>query len=57
MHVYGTSYQMGVAYGQLLYKEINALVPEFFQYVYAQMGACLAVVSRLLLANYLQRFR
>jgi hypothetical protein len=57
VHVYGTSYQMGVAYGQLLYKEINALVPEFFQYVYAQMGACLAVVSRLLLANYLQRFR
>jgi hypothetical protein len=40
VHVYGTSYQMGVQYGALLNKEINSLVPQFYQYVYGQMGTC-----------------
>lgn len=38
LHLYGTDYEMGVAYGQLMKDEINTLVPEFYQYAYSQIG-------------------
>ena len=44
LHVYGTPYQMGLAYGQLMNKEINEIVPDFFNYFYSQIGAQLLTV-------------
>ena len=49
LHVYGTSYQMGVAYGTLMRDEITKLVPQVYEYMDNQIGAwlrlpCLAVL-------------
>lgn len=42
LHLYGSDFEQGQAYGQLMNKEINTLVPEFFQYVYSQMDQYLS---------------
>ena len=36
--MYGTSYEMGVAYGALLKDEITDLYTQFYQYVDEQLG-------------------
>lgn len=36
-HLYGTPYEMGLAHGQLLKKEINALLPEFNDWILAMV--------------------
>ncbi len=46
LHVYGTSFEMGVAYGALLKAEINALIPQFYQYVYGQVGTFSGLFAR-----------
>lgn len=33
VHVYGNPYDMGVALGQLMKTELNALIPEYFAYL------------------------
>ena len=33
VHVYGNPYDMGVAFGQLMKAELNALIPEYFAYL------------------------
>ena len=38
LHLYGSDFEMGVAYGQLMKAEINKLVPEFYAYAESQMG-------------------
>lgn len=39
LHVYGTDYEMGYAYGSLLKNEITTLIPLVWQYMYDQMNS------------------
>jgi hypothetical protein len=45
LHVYGSDYEMGVAYGSLLRAEISDLVPKVWAYMYAQMNSSLAWIA------------
>ena len=38
LHLYGTPYEMGVAYGELMGKEIKTMFPQFYAYVEEQLG-------------------
>lgn len=41
LHLFGTDYEMGQAYGTLMKTEINLLIPQFLDYVYAQIDVYL----------------
>lgn len=45
LHVYGTDYEMGFAYGQLLQQEMQYLVPQALLYMESQVNATLNWIS------------
>ena len=45
VHVYGgTPYDMGFALGKLMSKELNQLIPEYFNYLYQEVEEILKIV-------------
>ena len=42
VHVYGTDYEMGYAYGVLLQEQIHDLVSQFYDYAYKQIDKYLS---------------
>lgn len=48
MHLYGSDYDMGYAYGTLLRQEIQTLVPEVWQYLQSSYNFSQAAIDDLL---------
>lgn len=48
MHLYGSALEMGVAHGQLLKDDINAMFPKFFQWIDAQIDQYLSKLPEFL---------
>lgn len=58
LHVYGgTPYDMGLALGKLMSKEISQLVPEYFNYLYEQVEQILKIVPPVSLTTFLYHHR
>eukprot|EP01094_Clydonella_sp_ATCC50884_P006231 TRINITY_DN1529_c0_g1_i1.p1 TRINITY_DN1529_c0_g1~~TRINITY_DN1529_c0_g1_i1.p1 ORF type:complete len:435 (+),score=137.22 TRINITY_DN1529_c0_g1_i1:29-1306(+) len=48
LHMYGSPYEMGYAHGSLLKEQVNALIPELFDWVFAQMQPYISFLPPLL---------
>lgn len=55
MHMYGTAYEMGLAHGSLLKKEINTLYPELFLWIDAMIEAAVPEMPKFL-ADFIGKF-